>query len=550
MLLPSSLPLVSKAGLLLSTILYGSKGILLAIYSTYFFNLTPVIPTENGAVQGKIAYSRSGQEYWQFLGIPYAQPPVNSLRFQPPVPAKSWESVKKVTRFPAACAQFDPLFVVRYMGQEDCLFLNVFTHPSLENAPVLVYIHGGAFLEGETAVYRPTFFMDYPIVVVTVQYRLGPLGFLNFEETEDPKYPRGNMGLKDQNMALKWVQRNIAAFGGNPAKVTIMGDSAGAASVNYHMISPLSRNLFQRAVAMSGSSLCPWAYTGRPRDIAEKYAGRLGCSYKNATELFECFQKMDAQDLLKMQWSWADPSLEKDEFVPSVERVLVADDTFLAERPIEIMKRGECTKVPFMTGIVSGEGSLRAARLEAIPEVMDRLASNWTELVGRLLFFDQDPVSPEMSKRLKQFYFGNKLEVRSDKRKVLKRYTDLTGDALFNEPVHTAAKQHANTGAPTYLLYYEYRSRLFPGGHSFYRAVSPMDEQWSVSKLLWGLASDWFREKLLNWEQDQRAVYGVGHAENALQVWDALGLTRYLLARDEEFSREFVKTLVNFVRGR
>lgn len=239
----ASLPVLAKSGLLFTTVLYLARGVINAIQSTSPANvqLTPVITTQDGPVQGKLAYSREGKEYWQFLSIPFAEPPVNERRFQPPVPAKPWQEIKQVTKWPSACVQFDPLFVVRAFGVEDCLFLNVFTTPDIapQNVPVLVYFHGGAFLEGESTFYHPTFFMDHgPMVVVTSQYRLGPLGFLNFQDPNDEKYPRGNMGLKDQTLTLEWVQRNIAAFGGDPNRVTIMGDSAGNFSLctTFHFL--------------------------------------------------------------------------------------------------------------------------------------------------------------------------------------------------------------------------------------------------------------------------------------------------------------------------
>lgn len=326
----------------------------------------------------------------------------------------------------------------------------------------------------------------------------------------------------------------------------------GAASVNFHTISPLSRGLFHRAIGTSGSSLCPWAFSDKQRKIAESYATRLGCQ-PNGTmftsdDLLTCYQGLNANDLVKFQWSWSDPLLEKDEFVPSVEPV-VNNDTFLSRRPIEVLRDGDANPVPYLLGVTSGEGSLRSARFEVQPELLPKLATNWSNLIGRVMFFDEDPVHPEVTRQLAHFYFKQTTRVNNEV-DVMRALTLLSGDALFYEPVHSTAKYHAKTGAPTYLYYYDYRSKLISGSYSFYRAVRLSDGMFSLVKLLRGLAGDWVREKLFQGEAQQRAIYGVGHAENALQAWDALGMFGTLSDGDRKFSEEYVKTMVEFVKGR
>ncbi|ENN75929.1 hypothetical protein YQE_07466, partial [Dendroctonus ponderosae] len=199
----------------------------------------PIVVTSLGQIQGTVIQSRLGKPIYSFRGIRYAKAPVNELRFQPPVPVDKYEGVYNATADAPLCPQptSDPT-------SEDCLFLNVYsTKLPKENdktvkRPVIVYIHAGGFYSVGSASYweGPQYFMDQDIVLVTFNYRLGTLGFLATGEKEAP----GNNGLKDQVQVLKWINKNIEGFGGDPNSVTLMGYSAGGVSVVLHMVSPLS----------------------------------------------------------------------------------------------------------------------------------------------------------------------------------------------------------------------------------------------------------------------------------------------------------------------
>ena len=224
------------------------------------------LQTTGGMIEGTY---HDGTGVREFKGIPYAEPPVGEWRWRAPRPVSRWNGVRTTQRFGAACVQrvagsrlpWSQEFLVREEISEDCLFLNVWTgaNSAREWRPVLVYIHGGGYQEGSGAVdvYNGSHLARRGLVVVTINYRLGVFGYLAHPEltAESKLKTSGNYGMLDQLEALRWVKRNIAAFGGDPSRVTIAGQSAGASSVHNLIASPLAKGLFQRAIAQSGSSI-------------------------------------------------------------------------------------------------------------------------------------------------------------------------------------------------------------------------------------------------------------------------------------------------------
>lgn len=202
---------------------------------------------------------------WVYKGIPYAAPPVGELRWKEPQPAEPWKEVRPCTEFGPACPQpsSDDQGGFMAVGEtsEDCLYLNVWSPAETpgERLPVMVWIHGGAFRTGagSQAVYDGVNLAEKDVVVVTINYRLGPLGFFAHPllTEESPNGSSGNYGLLDQVAALEWVERNIASFGGDPDNVTVFGESAGAMSICDLMASPLAEGLFDRAIVQSGPFL-------------------------------------------------------------------------------------------------------------------------------------------------------------------------------------------------------------------------------------------------------------------------------------------------------
>jgi para-nitrobenzyl esterase len=211
----------------------------------------PTAITRDGAVRGMDVPGG-----YAFRGLPYATPPIGDLRWRAPQPPASWGGIRDATQYAASCPQKPSLFEPPGPRSEDCLYLNVST-PTLRRGakrPVLVWIHGGGFTQDGALNYEATKLATDGTVVVTVDYRLGALGFLAHQALASrPGGPSGNYGLMDQQAALRWVRHDIARFGGDPHDVAIAGQSAGGASVLAHMVSPRSRGLFDRTIVQSGA---------------------------------------------------------------------------------------------------------------------------------------------------------------------------------------------------------------------------------------------------------------------------------------------------------
>ena len=305
----------------------------------------PIVDAPAGQLQGR---SEGGLNI--FEGIPYALPPVGNARWTPPMPMPRWQDVKRADRFGPACYQPVATLANIYADRpasmsEDCLSLNIWTPTNAHGAPVLVWIYGGAFLTGWSgqAIYDGANLAARGVVVVSINYRLGVLGWLAYPElsAESPLKISGNYGLLDQIEALRWIKRNISAFGGDPSNVTIAGESAGGLSVVYLMTSPAARGLFAKAIAQS-------AYTISTPELRQQKFGlpsaeSLGSQFaakvhaKNIAEL----RAMDPSTLVVDGSSYAP--------FPTV------DGSIVPRQPVETFDRGEQAPVPVLAGFNSGE---------------------------------------------------------------------------------------------------------------------------------------------------------------------------------------------------
>jgi para-nitrobenzyl esterase len=251
-----------------------------------------------GLTDGQIRGKRAGV-IDEYLGIPYAAPPSGPLRWRPPQPPAHWHGIRTATQFAPHCPQPTGVFG-RASTSEDCLYLNVFApagHPD-SGLPVMVWIHGGAFVGGESDDYDPSGLVTDGVIVVTINYRLGALGFLAHPALADrPGGPTGDYGLMDQQAALRWVQRNIRAFGGDPRNVTIFGESAGGQSVLMQLISPGGRGLFARAIAESGGYALNPVSLASAEAAGRAFATKAGCASQTA----QCLRGLPVATILADQ---------------------------------------------------------------------------------------------------------------------------------------------------------------------------------------------------------------------------------------------------------
>lgn len=392
--------------------------------------------------------------YYSFKGIPYAKPNVGAQKFQLPEAADPWEGVYDATRHRPPCP-FYCMIKKSLIGEEDCLFLNVYT-PVLDKEArkaVMVWIYPGGWNggTGDDTLFGPDFLVENDVVLVTFNFRHGALGFLN---TEDKNAP-GNAGMKDQVMALKWVKDNIHFFGGCPNRVTIFGDSSGGASVQYHMLSPMSEGLFSGVIQQSGSVLNPWAITYNPREQAFMLGDALGIHTTDSAELVSKLSDFHVKDIIA-----ASNEIMKDQnslsghsqaFVPSIE-VDLGQDVFLPTDPWSLLKYGRIADVPVISGIVADEcafmaqlmidgiGVLNIEAEKFLPEDLNITDMNEKEKAG---------------KSVKQFYFGDKKVSKEN----LNEYTKMMSDIYFDAGVLLSFDIMKNRiSAPIYEYLFSYEA--------------------------------------------------------------------------------------------
>jgi carboxylesterase type B len=352
-----------------------------------------------------------------YRGIPYAKPPIGDMRFEPPQTyGTTWDGIRSYTSFGPKCAQYEH-FGYKFSGEEDCLTLNVFVPQAvmhgMELVPVVFYIHGGAFMFGGSVYFGAENFMDDKrMIVVTVNYRLGILGFLS---TMDEKIP-GNFGLKDQVEALRWVRRNIVAFKGDPNYIVLSGFSAGAASVHLHYMSPLTMGLFRSGISHSGNALDPWVMQEMAGEKTAEVSARFGCHLNpDPTWLKRCLQGVPVKELVTFA-SHFQPFLYNpfSPFGVVVEKP--SPTAFLIDSPKNLMATGKLKNLPWILSQTKDEGLYPAAEFveKTILSAVDR---KWIDIAPYLL--DYVSVLPDFknqsmwSLKIRERYFKkNKIDLR------------------------------------------------------------------------------------------------------------------------------------------
>ncbi|MGP7795446.1 carboxylesterase/lipase family protein [Sphingomonas sp. CLY1604] len=332
----------------------------------------PIVRTDDGPVQGEAAAGGGAA----FRGIPFAAPPVGPLRWRAPARPRPWTQPRATVAEHAACPQIvygDWNRAAANASSEDCLFVDVRTPDLTGKLPVLVWIHGGSNRAGGGGGTVESRITDKGIVLVSVQYRLGTLGFLSHPAlSREQGGHSGNYGLMDQQAALRWVQRNIARFGGDPARVTIAGESAGAMDVGLHMLSPGSRGLFRQAIAESGTA----GFGTQPRSLAAnealgtliaKRAGLPGTATAAQLRALSMAAVLKADDAVDV------PGLDDDSFVWLQ---AVVDGRVLPDAPARLLASGRINPAPLVIGVNAKELGLHGGLPAAAATVRREFGAN------------------------------------------------------------------------------------------------------------------------------------------------------------------------------
>ncbi|XP_026739974.1 esterase FE4-like [Trichoplusia ni] len=429
----------------------------IVLFTLFVINLVdqpaPEVTIEQGILSGKTSTDGS---FFEYVGIPYATTN-SSSRFKAPLPPPSWEGVYQAIDEIYQCPQPSPIGII---GSEDCLKINVYV-PTLSDSPlpVMVYIHGGAFLIGSGGkfIYAPDYLVKRDIILVTFNYRLGALGFICLGIKEAP----GNAGLKDQIAALRWVKKNIAAFGGDPDNITLFGQSAGATSSSMLLASEATKGLFHKVIIQSGSSVSSWAINRQPLWVASLIAKELGYNTKDPYELYEIFSKTPYEKLLKAKpkkplGMYFDTQMLN---YPCVENVILGEEAVITDYPYNILST-KSKDIPVIYGTNSREG------LFLLPDDSEK---SLAERDARYIFasdleFSSEDIAANLSKQLKEYYFGQ------DKINLENLYTisKLNTELYFEAPAILESQAIIKiTKANVFNYYFNYS-----GGRNFLKFLS------------------------------------------------------------------------------
>ncbi|XP_046537797.1 liver carboxylesterase-like isoform X2 [Equus quagga] len=414
----------------------------------------PVVDTAQGKVLGKhVSLEGFAQPVAVFLGVPFAKPPLGSLRFAPPQPADPWPFVKNATSYPPMCSQdavmgemLSEFLTNRKENMplkfsEDCLYLNIYTPADLtkkSRLPVMVWIHGGGLIIGGASSYDglPLSALEN-VVVVTIQYRLGIWGFFSTGDEHSP----GNWGLLDQVAALRWVQENIANFGGDPGSVTIFGESAGGRSVSVLVLSPLAKNLFHRAISESGVAISSAPAKRDLKAMAQQIAVFAGCKTTTSAVIVDCLRQKTEDELLETSLKMSHP------FLPAV-----VDGVLLPKMPEEILAEKKFNTVPYIVGINKQEFGWIIPMMMGYPlsegKMDQQTATSLLQNSSTLLHIPEELTPVAIEK-----YLGG----TDDPVKKKDLFLDLMGDVMFGVPSVTVARLHRDAGASTFMYEFQYR---------------------------------------------------------------------------------------------
>ncbi|KAK6632499.1 hypothetical protein RUM43_013266 [Polyplax serrata] len=441
-----------------------------------------IVETTTGLVKG---FSKTilGREVHVFLGIPFAKPPVGSLRFRRPLPIDPWHGVYEANRLPNSCFQERYEYFPGFEGEEmwnpntniseDCLYLNVWVpqkvrlrHGGLQEdtgnskKPMLVWIYGGGFMSGTSTldVYDADIVAaNSDVIVASMQYRVGAFGFFYLAPyfDSDSEEGQGNMGLWDQALAIRWLKDNAKVFGGDPDLLTLFGESAGGGSVSLHLMSPVTRGVVKRGILQSGTLNAPWSYMEAEKavEIAKTLIDDCGCNSsilaEQADSVMECMRDIDAKQISVQQWNsyWGILGF------PSAPTI---DGVFLPEHPVDMLKRGDFPDTELLIGSNQDEGTYfllydfidyfekdgpSYLDREKFLEILDNIFKNVTRIERDAIIFqytDWDQVNDGLVNQ--------------------RMISDIVGDYYFICPTNYFAQLMADRGTKVYYYFFSQRT--------------------------------------------------------------------------------------------
>ncbi|XP_031196988.1 pyrethroid hydrolase Ces2e-like isoform X2 [Mastomys coucha] len=409
---------------------------------------SPIRTTHTGQVQGSLVHLNDTRvSVHTFLGIPFAKPPLGQLRFAPPQSPEPWSGVRNGTTYPPRCLQNSETMSAKILKMknlnmppistsEDCLYLNIYAPAHAHggsNLPVMVWIHGGALVKGMASIHDGSMLAAIEdVVVVTIQYRLGILGFFSSGD----EHARGNWGYLDQVAALRWVQQNIAHFGGNPDRVTIFGESAGGTSVSSHVVSPMSQGLFHGAIMESGVALLPDLISNTSEVVYTVMATLSGCEAMDSETLVHCLRGKSEEEILAINKVF--------KMIPAV-----VDGEFLPNHPQELLTSVDFHPVPSIIGVNNDEygwllpmiiGSEQTIK-EINRETLQAILKNTTT---------QMMLPPECGDLLMEEYMGD----TEDPQTLQEQFREMMGDFMFVIPALQVAHFQSSR---LHVYFYEFR---------------------------------------------------------------------------------------------
>ncbi|KAH8312761.1 hypothetical protein KR044_012673, partial [Drosophila immigrans] len=417
-----------------------------------------VVQLPNGKVRG-----RDNGAYYSYEAIPYAEPPVGDLRLEAPQPYnRQWKETFNATRTPMYCIQWSHLVQEpdKLLGVEDCLTVSVYKPKNATRKifPVVIEIHGGAFtftVSGEKS--HENLMANGRVILVRFSYRVGPMGFAS---TGDNVLP-GNYGLKDQRLAMQWIKKNIDCFGGDPEHMIVVGLAAGGAAAHLHLLQENFQNVARGVISISGNALAPWVMQHGIRTRTFELGRIVGCGMaRSSDQLKNCLKTKDATQIVRaVQQLMVFGFVPFTPFSPVVEPADVAD-AFLKQHPIDIIRSGKFSQIPWTVSYTRENGIYNAAELLKKQcdgtEMIEELNSRWFDLAPQLFFYRYGNQTTQQmddrSRQLREQYLGNKKFSVENYSDVERMFTDV----LFKIGTEDAIALHRMHGtSPVYGFVYD-----------------------------------------------------------------------------------------------